>query len=386
MRVAEEDHGGMRKLLDLYDSRESARRDDVAGAHRAIEFEWLWSMVNAVQDPIILSDERNHAIVANVHGERLFKAAANQAKLSSFLSQLRLEPEASRSGEILLVEPETGEPLTMTFRATAVKDGQGQVTAIVAVLHDVTKVRELERRTMENELFESEKLATVGRLASAVAHEVNNPLEAIKNSLYLLVRQTREDDPNRRFLEIASKETQRVSNVIRQMLGFSRPPAATEIVDLNRVIDDACSLLDRQLRLSGIRLNKQLEPGLPAVRGSSEELAQVFLNLLINAQHAMPNGGILSVTSRVSGPTDPEFVSGSYVLVQLRDTGVGIPEDQLPHIFEPFFTTKSGSKGTGLGLWVTFGIVQSHGGQLQVRSEVGQGTSFTVALPVAGVQ
>jgi two-component system NtrC family sensor kinase len=309
---------------------------------------------------------------------------ANEAKLSAFLSKLRLEPAESRSDEIQLVDPAAGEPLTMSLRATEAKDERGQVTGTVSVLHDLTKVRELERREVEKQLFESEKLAAVGRLAAAVAHEINNPLEAIKNSLYLLVSETPETDPNYRFLEIASRETQRVSQVIRQMLGFSRPPAAAEPVDVNRIVEDVCGLLDRQLRQTGIKLTKDLDPALPASRGSAEELSQVFLNLLINAQHAMPSGGKLHLATRVAGATDTEFVSGSCVLIEVRDTGVGIADEQLRHIFEPFFTTRMDSRGTGLGLWVTLGIVQNHGGQMQVRSRVGKGTTFTVALPVDG--
>ncbi len=372
--------------------------DQLAGGRHAIENEWLRSMVNAVQDPIVLADEQNRVTMANVHATRLFKAGEDQsaecrrvverntALLVGALCAPTVADGVEIGRELTLVDPIDGRELfyEMTCR-TAINLHTGE-RGRVAVLRNVTELHELERRRVEQQLFESEKLAAVGRLAAAVAHEINNPLEAIKNSLYLLVQQTPEGDPNRRFLEIANRETQRVSNVIRQMLGFSRRPAAAEAVDVNGVLDDACGLLDRQLRHSGIQLSRELDPRLPAVRGSADELSQVFLNLLLNAQHAMPDGGSLFVTSRVAGPADREFVSGSYVVVQIRDTGVGIPEDQLPHIFDPFYTTRTDSKGTGLGLWVSLGIVQSHGGQMQVRSWPGQGTTFTIALPVAEAQ
>jgi PAS domain S-box-containing protein len=383
-RASEELH---RILEDLEETGNEARN----------ERDRLNLILESVADPIVVTDTQGEILLMNPPARRLVYGStpgqfeevspillANEAKLSSFLSQLRLEAVESRSGEIQLVDPEAGELLTMSVRASEVKDERGQVTATVSVLHDLTKIRELERREIEQQLFESEKLAAVGRLAAAVAHEINNPLEAIKNSLYLLVSQTPRDDPNHRFLEIASKETQRVSHVIRQLLGFSRPPAAAEPVDVNRILEDVLGLLDRQLRQTGIQVRKHLDSALPAVRGSAEELSQVFLNLVINAQHAMPSGGGLFVTSRMAGATDAEFVSGSYVLIQVRDTGVGISDEQLPHIFEPFYTTRTDSRGTGLGLWVTLGIVQSHGGQMQVRSRLGQGTTFTVALRVDG--
>jgi two-component system NtrC family sensor kinase len=118
------------------------------------------------------------------------------------------------------------------------------------------------------------------------------------------------------------------------------------------------------------------------VTGSADQIKQVFLNLLLNAQQAMPSGGMLYISTRVSRETDTEFLTGRYVLTQFRDTGSGIPPESLPHIFEPFYSTKTDGKGTGLGLWVSMGIVQSHGGQIKVRSRTGHGTTFTVALPL----
>jgi two-component system NtrC family sensor kinase len=270
----------------------------------------------------------------------------------------------------------------MSITATEVSNELGQVTAFVSVLHDLTKIRELERRTIEQQLFESEKLAAVGRLAASVAHEINNPLEAITNALYLVLTRTPEDDPNRRFLEIANRETGRVSAIIRQMLGFYRSKAAKAPTDINQVLDETLALVERQLRQHRVVLRTELDRGLPPVPASADQIKQVLLNLFLNAQEAMPaSGGTLYVSTRLSRENDPEFLSGRYVLVQVRDTGNGIPEDKLPHIFEPFYSTKGETKGTGLGLWVSLGIVQNHGGQIKVRSRPGRGTTFTVALP-----
>jgi two-component system NtrC family sensor kinase len=214
-----------------------------------------------------------------------------------------------------------------------------------------------------------------------VAHEINNPLEAITNALYLVLSRTPEDDPNRRFLEIANRETGRVSGIIRQMLGFYRSKAARAPTDVNQLLDETLALVERQLRQHRVALRTDLDRNLPLVPASADQLKQVFLNLMLNAQEAMGEGGTLYVSARLSRETDPEFVSGRYVLVQVRDTGTGIPEDKLPHIFEPFYSTKGETKGTGLGLWVSLGIVQNHGGQIKVRSRPGRGTTFTVALP-----
>jgi PAS domain S-box-containing protein len=388
----------LKDVTDLRRAAEELTRSleafQAAGEEARRERDRLNLILASVADPIVVTDPAGQIILMNQQAERLLQPPAtlpgqatataylaNDAKLSSFLSQLGLEAAPARRGEIQLLDPNTDEPLTMSVTATEVQDALGQVTAVVSVLHDLTKIRELERRTVEQQLFESEKLAAVGRLAAAVAHEINNPLEAITNALYLVLSRTPEDDPNRRFLEIANRETGRVSGIIRQMLGFYRPAAARAPTDVNEILGETIALLERQLRQHRVTVHRDLDRHVRPVPASADQLKQVFLNLILNAQDAMPEGGTLQISTRLSREADQEFLAGPYVLIQLRDTGTGIPEDKLPHIFEPFYSTKAESKGTGLGLWVSLGIVQNHGGQLKVRSRAGWGTLFTIALP-----
>lgn len=348
-----------------------------------------------VADPIVVTDSLGEIILMNRPAERLLQTAAgphvegqrtvylaNEAKLSSFLVQLKLTTDRIREGELQLVDFETGEALTMGITATAVRDDLGELSAAVCVLHDLTRIRELEQRRVEQQLFESEKLAAVGRLAATLAHEINNPLEAIKNSLYLVESHLPETDQNARFLQIARKETERVSGIIRQVLGFYRPLVVREPSEVNAVLEEAMTLLDRQLRQHRVTVRTDLEADLPSVSTPADLLKQIVLNLLINAQEAMPEGGSLHIATRLSRETDTEFLAGRYVLIQVRDTGSGIEDEQLPYIFDPFYSTK-GAKGTGLGLWVSQTIVQDHGGQIKVQSRIGRGTTFTVALPPA---
>src|SRR4029453_4133112 len=189
------------------------------------------------------------------------------------------------------IDPGTREQLTMVVNSTEVRDEHGAAVATVSVMQDVSRLRELEQRRIEQVLFDSEKLAATGRLAASIAHEINNPLEAIKNSLYLLVNKTKADDPNFRFLEIAKKETERVSRILSQMLGFYRPTASMAPTDLNALIEEAESLVDKHLRQRSVRLHNDLSPKLPKVRASADQIKQVILNLLLNAGDAMPERG-----------------------------------------------------------------------------------------------
>jgi signal transduction histidine kinase len=360
-----------------------------------IERDRLELILRNVPNPIIVIDNDNQPITMNPAAMRLFGADrsrpaadrrdqitfGNETRFTSFIAQLRLDPTGGQRGELALIDPETDEPLEMAVITNEVRDTVGGVVATVSVLQDIGRLRELERRRLEQVLFDSEKLAATGRLAASIAHEINNPLEAIQNSLYILVNRVPPDDPNRRFLEIATKETERMSRILRQMLGFYRPQVAMGPTDVNALAEEAGQLLGKRLRDRGVRLEQRLEP-LPEIRASADQLKQVLLNLLLNAAESMPEGGVVSVaTQRV--PSGPGLLGGGAVQIQVRDSGVGIPEEHLPHIFQPFFSTKA-TKGTGLGLWVSSGIVQGHGGTLQVRSVPGRGSTFTITLPVGG--
>jgi signal transduction histidine kinase len=361
----------------------------------SLERDRLNLVLRSVPNPIILLDIDNQPILMNHEALRLFQASpldrrggraqismANEARFTTFVSQLRLDPAQGMSGEIVLTDPDTREPLTIAVTSTDVRDELGAVVANVSVMQDVSRLRELERRRMEQVLFDSEKLAATGRLAASIAHEINNPLEAIKNALYLLTNKTSPDDPNAKFLQIATRETERVSRILRQMLGFYRAPKM-EPTDVNHLIEESESLIEKHLLQNRIKLDLDLDPALPPVVASADQIKQVLLNLMLNAQQAMPDGGTLFVTTRVSHGADPEFLMSDSVQIQIRDTGNGILEEHLPHIFEPFFSTKD-EKGTGLGLWVSQGIVQAHGGSIKLRSRPGRGTSFRVTLPIGG--
>jgi PAS domain S-box-containing protein len=359
-----------------------------------IERDRLDLVLRNVPNPIIVVDNDNHIMSMNPAAERLFKpssatarassaALANDARFTSFLAGLRLDPAMSKRGEITLSDPRSEERLEMEVSATEIHDARGAVIAIVSVMQDIGRLRELERRRLEQVLFDSEKLAATGRLAASIAHEINNPLEAVQNALYLLQREFGEDATKRPYLDIAARETQRMSRILRQMLGFYRQQEAMSDTDINALVEEAGALVVKRLRERGVHISNQLDPALPKVRASSDQLKQVLLNLVLNAADAMPKGGTITVATMTGAGAETEVLGRDAVQIQVRDTGEGIPDELIGQIFEPFFSTKTG-KGTGLGLWVSQSIVQNHGGTMRVRSRVGRGTTFMITLPVQG--
>ena len=379
-----------RDVTDLREANEELARNFVklqeAEAESRRERDRLDLIIENVGHPIVVCDSAGNFILFNRRAELLFQenesfnlsasaaVRTNAVKLTSFISTLASASDTGRQAEIELIDPEDNRALPMEITAREVLDATGQVTAVVSILHDLTEIRELERRRVEQQLFESEKLAAVGRLAASIAHEVNNPLEAIKNALYLM-QNGGEGDKNSRFLEIARKETERVSHIIRQMLGFARRPGEVDWVDVNQLLEETLVLLEKRMSHLRIKITKSFDESLPVIRARADQLRQVFLNLILNAQQAIKGEGeIVIATSRYEQSLQPSIV------VQLSDSGVGIAEDDLTRIFDPFFST--GKKGTGLGLWVTQDIVRQHGGRIEVSSEVGRGTVFSIVLQV----
>jgi PAS domain S-box-containing protein len=379
-----------RDVTDLRRANEELARNFVklqqAESEARRERDRLDLILENVGQPIAVCDTSGKFILFNQRAELLFQerdgmpwaalraVRNNSVKLTSFISGLASGAESGRQAEIELIDPESAHRLPMEITSAEVADAKGQVTAVVSVLHDLSEIRELERRRVEQQLFESEKLAAVGRLAASIAHEVNNPLEAIKNSLYLLTT-SRDMEKNSKFLEVARKETERVSHIIRQMLGFARRSGEVEWVEPNLLIEETLILVEKKMKQARVEIARIFDPQLPRVRARADQLRQVFLNLLLNAQQAMEQGGRITVRTSVYEQSLQPTVS-----VQISDTGRGISEPDLARIFEPFFSTRA--KGTGLGLWVTQDIVRHHGGRIEATSEEGAGTTFNVILPV----
>ncbi|HZP97471.1 MAG TPA: ATP-binding protein [Candidatus Limnocylindria bacterium] len=364
------------------------RRIRTAEEEIRAERDRLELVLRSVPNPIIVVDNDDQIITMNAAAQRLFgrqgkiqHALANDAKFTSFLAELRLDPAPERRSELVLVDPTTGERLEMEITATEVRDHHGAVVAIVSAMQEVGRLRELERRRLQQVLFETEKLAATGRLAASIAHEINNPLEAVQNSLYLLAN-VASDATERRYLEIAQRETQRMSRILRQMLGFYRPTRDMAPVDINMIIEEVEALIAKRLREGKVTVARVLDPDLVHILASGDQMKQVLLNLFLNAVEAMPHGGTLTVTTRHVSESERE-VPFDAVRIEVADTGLGMDEETQQRIFEAFYSTKT-ERGTGLGLWVSHGIVLGHGGTMKVRSKAGQGTTFIISLPVAG--
>jgi PAS domain S-box-containing protein len=260
--------------------------------------------------------------------------------------------------------------------AAIIYDANGNEIASVGSFVDLRDRLEMERalRNTQEQLLQSEKLAAMGRLTSQIAHELNNPLYGIMNTLELLKTEIPPENRRRKILEMALSEIIRLSDLLRKMLSFSKPDQEErQPVDINSVIDEILLLHEKQLKENDINIESSFAKDLGLVNASKNQLRQVFLNMVANARDAMPNGGTLTV---VTG------AAGDKVVIEIRDNGTGIPEEHIDRIFDSFFTTKDEVKGVGLGLSVCYGFIKDHGGDIKVKSRIGVGTIFTITLPV----
>jgi two-component system NtrC family sensor kinase len=230
----------------------------------------------------------------------------------------------------------------------------------------------------------------VGQLAAGIAHQIGTPLNVISGSAEYLMMEWGPDRPRPRELEIIVAQTDRITKLIQQLLNFARPTRiAVQPVKLNDLLREILGLTEHQIAKERITVTTDLQADLPAIAGDENQLEQAFLNIVINAWHAMPAGGTLTLRTRIVSAGDLPRRAGRpappAVEVIIADTGIGIPAEHLPRIFDPFFSTKGVGRGTGLGLAITRRIVEDHRGTIEVASEVGRGTTFTIRLPVEGV-
>jgi PAS domain S-box-containing protein len=268
----------------------------------------------------------------------------------------------------------TGETRTVNVAIAPLVTKKFHVIGRLIIMDDIT-----ERVDLEAQLSQADKLSSIGLLAAGVAHEVNTPLAVISSYAQMLQKQLQGDAQKSGLMEKITRQTFRASEIVNNLLNFSRT-SGTEFteVSLNKVISDTLALLEHQFRVSKVRVEDELYQDLPTIQGNSGRLQQVFLNLFLNAKDAMPEGGTLRVTTS----------NGESVSVRVSDTGTGIAQEHIQRIYDPFFTTKTTpqqgqNRGTGLGLSVTYGIIQEHAGKIRVESRPGQGTTFHLDFPFA---
>ena len=270
-----------------------------------------------------------------------------------------------------------GREVEGNLSASIIYDDKGNEIASVGFFVDLGEMLEMDRKLKQTQeqLLQSEKLAAMGRLTSQIAHELNNPLYGIMNTLELMKTEISPNNKRRKLLDMSLSETERLADMLRKMLSFSKPDQEQQSpVDLNIILDEILLLHKKQLWENTIKIKATFDEALDLVYASKNQLRQVFLNMISNAKDAMPDGGTLTVTT--ARDTD-------HVRVLISDTGCGIKEKHLDMIFETFFTTKTDSvKGVGLGLSVCYGFIKDHGGDILVESEPGEGTTFTIILPV----
>jgi two-component system, NtrC family, sensor kinase len=294
--------------------------------------------------------------------------------LGNILGKSRWHLTEVRNAYKLHTYDAAGRSLIVNVAVAPLRSISNEQTGAIVVLENVTS-----RVKLEESLQQSEKLSSIGLLAAGVAHEVNTPLTGVSSYTQMLLGMVPETDPKHALLQKMQRQTDRATNIVGNLLNFSRTGNVIEWneLDLNRLLEDTLQLLEPQLRKSNVTIVKDYDDASPAILGNAGKMQQVFTNLILNARDAMPDGGTITLISRVIE---------NEVLIEVCDTGVGIPEENLNKIFDPFFTTKGVGNGTGLGLAVSYGIVQEHAGTIQARNNEDGGAAFRLTFPEAKYQ
>lgn len=256
------------------------------------------------------------------------------------------------------------------------EEAQKELREWSKVLEKRVEERTFELKKTQEQLVQSEKLASLGKLAAGIAHEINNPLTGVLTYSSLLLKDEKVDPQMKEDLEVIVNETTRCRRIVKGLLEFARQTEPSKSpADINKVLEETLSLIQHQAIFHNVKVEKKLREALPKVMVDVDQIKQVFVNIILNAAEAMSQGGTLTIESDLDSEK-------RFVLISFTDTGCGISEENLSKIFDPFFTTKRSGKGTGLGLSVSYGIIQRHNGFLEVKSQLGKGSTLTIKLPL----
>jgi PAS domain S-box-containing protein len=373
--------------------REIERRERDAAALRQSE-EWFRVTLSSIGDGVIATDDQGRVSFLNPVAERLTGTSLAQAKglkiseVFPIFSEVTNKPAENPVDKVLalgcvvalanhtVLQHRAGHLLPIEDTAAPIRDDSGRLIGVVLVFHDASR-----ERNLQEVLRRTEKLATAARLAATVSHEINNPLEAIGNLIFLAKNNPDAPDKVTQQLQLAEQELARVSHITRQTLGFYRESASASSVHVPTLIESVLTLYSNKLQIKQIKVHLALED-CPAITGLAGEIQQLVSNIISNAIDAAPVSGTLKIDASPINLADGESIQ-----LRIEDDGPGIAPENMDRIFEPFFTTKK-DVGTGLGLWVCKEIAERHGGSVRVQSNYGNGTKgaiFTVLLPYESV-
>jgi two-component system NtrC family sensor kinase len=342
-------------------------------------------LFEAIHDGVFVADAKgmvldcNHALCDIIGYSREEFLGMNYYR-DLFISAddvMEFRKEFSRSNSIrdyeLQIRRKDGTIRDISMSGYASINPAGEIVNYQGLMRDITEAKRL-----RTQLVQSERLSAMGKMASQLAHELNNPIYGIMNCLELLKDALPGANEKRKYLDLAYNECKRTSGLLIKMLKFFKPDDEQKSpTNINKLLEETLLFYEKQFKNLNIRVTADLAPDLPTIMAVESQLKQVFINMIINANTAMPSGGEL----RVSSAFRPE---DSSIAVTIQDTGVGIPPGNLNKIFDAFFTTKKEVKGVGLGLSICYGFIRDHGGKIDVQSDVGKGTAFTIYLPADG--
>ncbi|MFA5112328.1 MAG: PAS domain S-box protein, partial [Desulfobaccales bacterium] len=355
---------------------------------------FLTNIIQSSVDGIVVVDKKGVPLIFNEGAERILGYKAEEMignpenfrrfyplqEATEMMRRMRSNeygpPDKLNTSRITFINKQ-GEEVPVNFSATIIRE-RGEEVGSVGIFTDLREILKVHREleAAQSQLVHTEKIASLGRMAAGVAHEINNPLAGILIYAELLQRDLAADDAHRENLEVIVNQTMRCQQIVNRLLDFSRQTLGQKkLFDINDVLHRCVELISHQPFFLNIKVEERLDPFLPQIVGDPGQLQQVFTNLLLNAADAMNGQGRITIASR---PTPQE----DGVILTFSDTGVGIPVEIRDKIFEPFFTTKPPGKGTGLGLSIVYGVMQRHGGAIEADSSPGGGTTFTIRLPL----